>query len=113
MRVRITEYLDVALDARRWVCNRCSHDLGPANRPYKEGCLIRDRNPQEVHPPFGLDPEYNYSFDPEWVRLIEFYCPGCLTLLETEYLPPGHPLTWDIELDLDSLAARHAKGTNP
>jgi acetone carboxylase, gamma subunit len=109
MRARITEYLDIDLDSRRWVCNRCSRDLGSAERSYKEGCLIADRDPRDVHQPLGLDPHFNYSFDPEWVRLIEFYCPGCVVLLETEYLPPGHPLTWDIELDLDSLIARHAR----
>jgi len=108
-RARITEYLDIDLGARRWSCNRCSHDLGQAERSYKEGCLITDRDPKDVHAPLGLDPEFNYSFDGAWVRLIEFYCPGCLVLLETEYLPPGHPLTWDIDLDVDALVRRHKK----
>jgi acetone carboxylase gamma subunit len=27
--------------------------------------------------------------------------------VEVEYLPPGHPLTHDIELDIDSLKRRH------
>jgi hypothetical protein len=26
--------------------------------------------------------------------------------MEVEYLPPGHPLTRDIELDIDGLKAR-------
>lgn len=112
-RVRITEYLDVGLSDRRWYCNRCSRDLGPADRSYKEGCLIADRDPREVHPVIGRDPHFNFSFDPEWVRLVEFYCPGCATLVETEYLPPGHPLTWDIELDLDALQRRHAEDAAP
>ena len=30
--------------------------------------------------------------------------------IETEYLPPGHPITHDIELDIDSLKARLASG---
>jgi hypothetical protein len=30
--------------------------------------------------------------------------------VETEYLPPGHPITHDMELDIDSLKARLAKG---
>lgn len=109
-RIRITEYLDIELDDRHWYCNRCGHDIGPADRPYKEGCLVADRNPQDVHPVLGPHQEYNFSFDPAWVRLIEFYCPGCSTLVENEYLPPGHPLTWDIELDLDDLARRYAAG---
>jgi acetone carboxylase, gamma subunit len=109
-KVRMTEYLEIELGARRWRCHRCDHDLGPAERPYKEGCLVLDRDPREVHPVFSDSEEFNFSFDPEWVRLLEFICPGCATLIETEYLPPGHPLTSDIEVDLDTLEARHAAG---
>jgi acetophenone carboxylase len=29
-------------------------------------------------------------------------------MLEVEYLPPGHPPTHDIELDIDDLKRRHA-----
>lgn len=108
--VRMTEYLDIELGTRRWRCHVCKHDLGPAERPYKEGCLVLDRDPREVHPVFSDSEEFNFSFDPEWVRLLEFICPGCATLIETEYLPPGHPLTSDIEIDLDALEARHAAG---
>jgi acetophenone carboxylase len=64
---------------------------------------VADRDPREIHPPVGTSEVFNFSFDPESVRLIEFYCPECATLLETEYLPPGHPLTWDMEFDVDSL----------
>jgi acetone carboxylase gamma subunit len=108
--LRMTEYLDIELEARRWRCHQCGHDLGPAGSPYKEGCLVIDRDPREVHPVFSEEKEFNFSFDPEWVRLLEFVCPGCATLIETEYLPPGHPLTWDIEIDLDALEARYAAG---
>lgn len=103
MRVRITEYLEVDPHAERWFCHRCSHDLGPASASYKCGCLIHARHPHEIHFPIGPDPEFNFSFDPEWMQLLEFYCPGCGVMLEIEYLPPGHPLTWDIQLDLDAL----------
>ncbi len=40
------------------------------------------------------------------MRIVEFHCPGCFTQIETEYLPPGHPITHDIEIDLDKLKAR-------
>lgn len=29
--------------------------------------------------------------------------PGCGTQIETEYLPPGHPITHDIEVDIRSI----------
>ena len=33
-------------------------------------------------------------------------------MVEVEYLPPGHPLTWDIQLDIDALKKKHGiKGT--
>ena len=40
---------------------------------------------------------------PAWCRILEYYCPQCGTMIETEYLPPGHPPLHDIELDIDAL----------
>jgi acetone carboxylase, gamma subunit len=101
--IAMTEYLGIGVSDRHWHCRRCDYDLGPARRSYKEGCLIADRDPREVHPAIGPGAVFNFSFDPRLVRLLEFYCPRCATLIETEYLPPGHPLTWDIEVDVDAL----------
>lgn len=107
-RRRITEYLDLDLEGERWRCNRCDADLGSARETYKRGCLIAQRDPRDVHPPAVERTDYSFAPDPEWCRIVEFYCPGCATLLETEYLPPGHPLTVDIELDVDALKARYS-----
>ena len=46
----------------------------------------------------------------DWARILEVYWPNCARQIETEYLPPGHPITHDIELDIDSLKARLASG---
>jgi len=111
-RVAITEYLEIDLASERWHCRRCDHEIGPARASYKEGLLVYERDPREIHRPI-LDPEkyeFTYAPDPTWCRIIEFYCPSCGTLVENEYLPPGHPLTHDIELDIDKLKARHAGG---
>jgi acetone carboxylase, gamma subunit len=108
--VQITEYLAVDLETDRWNCMVCGHDLGSAEGNYKKGCLVAARNPLEVHNP-GVDPngvDRVFGPDPNWVRIVEFYCPGCATLIEVEYLPPGHPLTHDIELDLSALKRRFA-----
>jgi acetone carboxylase gamma subunit len=107
MRTQITEYLENELDTERWHCQRCGHDLADARANYKSGCLIAQRDPREVHNP-EVDGEYNFAPDPEWCRIVEFYCPGCASLIETEYLPPGHPLTYDIELDIDQLKRKYA-----
>lgn len=110
-KIAITEYLEIDLDDERWACRRCGHDIGSARSSYKEGLLVYDRDPREIHRPI-LDPdkyEYTYAPDPKWCRIIEFYCPQCGTMVENEYLPPGHPLTHDIELDIDKLKERHKK----
>jgi acetone carboxylase gamma subunit len=99
---RVTEYLGIDLVEERWMCERCGVDLGSARRNYKEGCLVAERDPREIHPS-RVEGDYTFAPDPEWCRLIEFYCPGCLVLLEVEYLPIGHPLTHDIEIDIDAL----------
>lgn len=108
-RIRVTEYLDLDIDHEKWRCNRCDRELGPARESYKKGCLVYDRDPREVHPPI-VTGAFNFSPDPLWVRIVEFYCPGCGVQVETEYLPPGHPVTRDIEIDLDQLKERLRSG---
>jgi acetone carboxylase gamma subunit len=114
VKVRITEYLDIDLDRELWCCNRCGSELGPARESYKQFTLVYDRDPREIHRPY-IGPEssqfgHTCSPDPEWCRILEFYCPNCATMIEVEYLPPGHPPTHDIELDVDALKARHGSG---
>ena len=108
-RLRITEYLDIDLDREQWLCERCGRVLGSARESYKKGCLLYARDPREVHPPI-VEGNFSFAPDPLWVRIVEFYCPGCGTQVETEYLPPGHPITHDIEIDLDILKKRLGDG---
>lgn len=103
---QITEYLDVDLDREMWCCNRCGHDLIGARENYKEGCLVYERDPRTVHDPL-IDGEYSRSPNPDFCRIVEFYCPGCGVMVENEYLPPGHPITHDIELDIDRLKEKY------
>jgi acetophenone carboxylase len=108
-RLRVTEYLDLDLDREQWMCNRCRHALGSARDNYKKGCLVHDRDPHEIHPAI-VPGSFSFSPDPLWVRIVEFYCPDCGTQVETEYLPPGHPITHDIEIDVEQLKERLRKG---
>ena len=108
-RLRVTEYLDLDLSDESWYCHECGNGFGSARGNYKEGCLIHERDPREIHQPL-IEGEYTFAPDPEWVRIVEFYCPGCGTQIETEYLPPGHPITYDIEIDIDMLQQRLAIG---
>jgi acetone carboxylase gamma subunit len=107
MKIAVTDSLEIDLDREVWQCGRCGHNLGSARRSYKHGLLVRARDPAEVHRPI-LDPKrYAMTFapKPEWVRILEYCCPNCATLIETEYLPPGHPPLEDMQFDLDSLRA--------
>lgn len=108
-RLRVTEYVDLDIEQEAWYCNRCGYHFGSARRSYKEGCLVYERDPREIHPPLIQGP-YTFAPDPSWVRILEFYCPGCGIQVETEYLPPGHPITHDIEVDLEKLKDRLSKG---
>lgn len=102
---RITEYLDINLHDEQWQCNRCGRRLGDARDNYKKGLLVYERDPREIHRPLINPDEYEYNFapDPNWCRILEYYCPQCGAMVETEYLVPGHPITRDIELDIDWL----------
>ena len=38
--------------------------------------------------------------DSDFTLYHEYYCPGCLTLLDVENQPPGAPPIWDIQLKI-------------
>lgn len=100
--VEFTDSLLVDTDAEVWRCRGCEGELIDVAENYKEGCLVAERDPTEVHDPVVED-EYTFAPDPEWTRIVEFYCPHCGRMIENEYLPPGHPITHDIEVDLEAL----------
>ena len=105
MKVLITENLRIDLDTDMWECRHCDKVLISARDNYKRGLLVYDRDPREVHKPL-LDAEKytrTYAPDPTWCRLIEYYCPQCGTMMEVEYLPPGHPPLRDMEFDIDAM----------
>jgi acetone carboxylase gamma subunit len=37
------------------------------------------------------------------MELREFYCPGCFTLLEVEAVPPGYPVLFDFQPDIEGF----------
>lgn len=110
MKRQITEYLDIDLVSEMWCCHTCGEELVSARESYKTGCLVAERDPREIHRPVLEEGPFTFAPDPEWCRLLEFYCPGCGGMIETEYLPPGHPITHDIELDIDAMKRRHLGG---
>lgn len=110
MKVAMTEYLQIDLEDGVWECRVCGHTIGSAEDSYKEGLLVHDRDPREIHPPI-IDPDkYRFTFspDPEWVRILEYCCPKCGTQIETEYAIPGHPPIHDMQPDLKAMKAQWA-----
>ena len=81
---QITEYLDIDLDKEMWCCNRCGKELITARENYKKGCLVYERDPKDIYNCVNTDgftkkPREGFVAlcpDPEWMSIIEFYCPG-------------------------------------
>ena len=73
LRIPMTEYLEIDLADERWRCRRCAHDLGSARGNYKEGTLVYDRDPTEIHRPLINPARYGFTFapDPAWCRILE------------------------------------------
>lgn len=109
MKIRITEYLEINLANESWCCQRCGEVLISARENYKKGCLVAERSLESVHPPLVEGQGYSFCPDPDFCRLIEFYCPKCGVMIENEYLPPGHPITHDIEIDLEHLKEKYGE----
>jgi acetophenone carboxylase len=107
-KVRITEYLDVDLFAEMWCCHVCGRELISARDNYKRGCAVAERDPREIYPPVYPEGEWQLTVAPGFGVFVEFYCPGCGTMIENELLPEGYPPTHDIELDIDALKAKVA-----
>jgi N-methylhydantoinase B len=92
---RLSESLFYDLRGEPTVRCRCGHELGPANRNYKELAA------HAVFPVQRIGPEVNpYSWNGARFELREFYCPGCYTLLEVEIARPRDPLLADVSLAL-------------
>jgi|SRR5699024_860106 len=112
MKTNMTEYLAIDLEKELWCCRNCEHEITSARDNYKKGLLVYNRDPDEIHKHI-IDPdvyEFTFSPDPDWCRILEYYCPNCATMVEVEYLPPGHPPTYDMEFDIDSLKEKYLEG---
>lgn len=104
-KVQITEYLDIDLEKEVWCCNSCGQELISARENYKKGCLCYERDVREIYEPVTEDGEF--APDPNLGAIIEFYCPNCGNMITNEYLLLGHPITHDMEIDIDKLKQKH------
>lgn len=103
--MRIHECLHIVEQSEGFVmaCRKCSQNLGAADGNYKSACLYRSIDKDqltELPPPGG-----RHSMG----RYIEYYCPGCVTLLEVEVAVPAvegvalEPV-WDIHIASYAIA---------
>ena len=105
----MTETMEIDLDRELWRCWRCAHEIGPARDNYKEGLLIYERDPTDIHrPPLDSSLYTSPCTDPMGAAL-EYYCPSSRVMIEVEYLPPGHPPVRDMEFDIDALKLQWKK----
>jgi acetone carboxylase gamma subunit len=78
----------------------CGYDFGDYRRNWKLEALISVRNTaeaiEEIYPRL-------MGCDPDWMELREYICPGCHRQLEVEAVPPGYPIVFDFEPDLEAF----------
>jgi acetone carboxylase gamma subunit len=112
-KMRITESVSIDLDKEMWCCSRCNAEIYSARESYLKGCLVYERPANEIYgPPIPIKQDasvISYAPEPDFMRIVEFYCPNCGTMMTVQYLPPGHPIISEIELDIDKLKQRAAK----
>jgi N-methylhydantoinase B len=90
----ITEYVEIVRGSRLTRCRRCGHGLARDGADHAAGCL-RQRAPLTA-----AGPNRGEAYDRGRFALAFFYCPGCLTLLETEVVQDGAPrATYALSID--------------
>lgn len=93
-------YIVQTADGRRIVKCACGQELGDYRSNWKLEALVRVRETQaeieELYPKM-------MAASAEWMQLREFICPGCKTLLEVEAVPPGYPILFDFQPDLEAF----------
>jgi N-methylhydantoinase B len=93
VRFLATENLAVH-DNLRYGCAKCSTDLGPISRNYKERC-VRNDLPIEASNPIVGDPKRFIDPHPQF---RQFCCPGCGLAIENEVAIAPDPLLRDVEI---------------
>ena len=97
----IGEHLYIVQKGRKRIVKcGCGHEFGDAKKNWKLAALIHVRDSEkalrEIYPSTDL-------CDPAWMEIREFICPGCTTLLEVEACPPGYPIVFEFEPDIDGF----------
>ncbi|MFX0070374.1 MAG: acetone carboxylase subunit gamma [Candidatus Hermodarchaeota archaeon] len=90
----------VTKEGQRIVKCDCGYEFGDYKVNWKTKCRVRVRDTEES---IGeLYPKY-MGCDPEWEELREYICPGCLTILDVEAVPPGYPTIFNFLPNIDAF----------
>ena len=87
--MRIHEYLEID-QQKKIVCLKCGHVFCDADKNFKDYACKAEVPGAELGKCFVQDKDFTVYH--------EFYCPGCMTMLEVEVLPPGHATVWNTQL---------------
>lgn len=87
-------------DASRVTKCVCGCEFGDYRRNWKYQALVYVRDSEEKQR--EVYPAMMHAH-PDWMVLREFYCPGCMAQLEVEAVPPGYPLIFDFQPDIDAF----------
>lgn len=99
--LRIADHLYIVRkgEHERIVKCDCGEEFGDYRVNWKLSTLMRVREKsdefEEVYYPAPACPE------PEWQEIREFYCPGCMSQLAVEVVPPGYPIVFEMLPDID------------
>lgn len=93
-------------DKSRIVKSDCGYEFGDVKQNWKLSALVYVRDTKEKINEIYPD---KLGCDPEWMHLREYICPGCGVLLETEAVPPGYPIVFDFQPDIDAFYEKWLK----
>jgi acetone carboxylase gamma subunit len=80
----------------------CGHEFGDVTRNWKLCSLVYVRDTPEA---IGEIYPTMMGSQCDWMQLREYICPSCATLLEVEAVPPGYPIVFDFQPDIDGFLA--------
>ena len=87
-------------DKKRIVKCDCGHEFCEVTTNWKLHAMVYVRDTQEKINEIYPD---KMGCNAEWMHLREYYCPTCASLLEVEAVPPGYPVIFDFQPDIDSF----------
>ncbi len=93
-------YVVAKPDGRRVIKCDCGHEFCEVEHNWKLEALIYVRDTDEKLA--DIFPRMMHG-SPQWSQIREYFCPGCMTQLEVEAVPPGYPVIHDFVPDIDGF----------